>query len=69
MPARAIGRLNDEINASLADRKTKEQQASLAAALIPTTSAQFGKLIGDDAIRPKSRRHEADTPTGLAGRR
>jgi tripartite-type tricarboxylate transporter receptor subunit TctC len=44
-PAAIIDRLNDEINAALADAKMKAQIANLGAVPMPMTPAEFGGLI------------------------
>jgi tripartite-type tricarboxylate transporter receptor subunit TctC len=47
-PADIINRLNKEINASLADPRLKARLADLGATPMPTTPADFGKLIADE---------------------
>jgi tripartite-type tricarboxylate transporter receptor subunit TctC len=47
-PGEIIDRLNQEINAGLADAKIKAQLANLGAVPMPMTSAEFGKLIADE---------------------
>ena len=47
-PADIIDRLNKEINASLADPKTKARLADLGATTLAGSSADFGKLIADE---------------------
>lgn len=43
-----VGRLNSAINASLADLKVKARLADLGATTLGGSSADFGKLIGDE---------------------
>jgi tripartite-type tricarboxylate transporter receptor subunit TctC len=47
-PTEVIDRLNREINAALADPKIKERLADLGGAVIPSSPADFGKLIVDE---------------------
>jgi tripartite-type tricarboxylate transporter receptor subunit TctC len=47
-PGEIMDRLNQEINAGLADAKIKAQLANLGAVPMPMTSAEFGKLIADE---------------------
>jgi len=47
-PAEIIGRLNSEINACLADPKTKARFADLGATALPLSSGDFGNLIADE---------------------
>ena len=47
-PADIINRLNNEINASLADPRLKARLADLGATPMPMTPADFGKLIADE---------------------
>ena len=48
MPAEIIDRLNEEINAALADPKIKVRLADLGAVPMPMTPADFSKLIAED---------------------
>jgi tripartite-type tricarboxylate transporter receptor subunit TctC len=43
-----VGKLNNAINASLADLKVKARLADLGATTLGGSSADFGKLIGDE---------------------
>ena len=47
-PVDIIDRLNQQINAGLADPKMKTQLADLGAAPMPMTPAEFGKFIADE---------------------
>jgi tripartite-type tricarboxylate transporter receptor subunit TctC len=47
-PAAIIDKLNNEINAGLADPKLKAQLADLAATVLPGSPGDFGKLIADE---------------------
>jgi len=47
-PVEIINRLNREINAGLADPKTKARLADLGATTLAGSSADFGKLIADE---------------------
>ena len=47
-PTEIINRLNKEINAGLADPKTKARLADLGATTLAGSSADFGKLIADE---------------------
>jgi tripartite-type tricarboxylate transporter receptor subunit TctC len=47
-PTDIINRLNKEINAGLADSKTKARLADLGATTLAGSSADFGKLIADE---------------------
>ncbi|MEA2880191.1 MAG: hypothetical protein QOF14_5387 [Hyphomicrobiales bacterium] len=47
-PADVIEKLNREVNAILADPKTKARFAELGATLLPGTAAEFGKLVADE---------------------
>jgi tripartite-type tricarboxylate transporter receptor subunit TctC len=47
-PAEIIGKLNTNINASLADPKMKARLADLGATVLPGSPADFGKLIAED---------------------
>jgi tripartite-type tricarboxylate transporter receptor subunit TctC len=47
-PADIIDKLNREVNAILADPKTKARFAELGATLLPGTAAEFGKLVADE---------------------
>jgi tripartite-type tricarboxylate transporter receptor subunit TctC len=48
IPAEIVAKLNKEINAGLADPKIKQRFADLAAAVLPGSPAEFGKLIADE---------------------
>jgi tripartite-type tricarboxylate transporter receptor subunit TctC len=47
-PNEIIDKLNSEINAGLADPKTKERFLDLGGVPMPMTPTQFGKLIADE---------------------
>jgi tripartite-type tricarboxylate transporter receptor subunit TctC len=47
-PAEIIDKLNKEINAVLADPKTKARIAELGGVSMPMTPAEFGKHIADE---------------------
>jgi tripartite-type tricarboxylate transporter receptor subunit TctC len=47
-PAEIIDRLNNEINAILADAKAKTRFAELGASLIAGSAADFGKLVAEE---------------------
>jgi tripartite-type tricarboxylate transporter receptor subunit TctC len=47
-PAEIIDRLNEEINAALADQKMRARLAYLGGAPLPGSPAAFGKLIADE---------------------
>jgi tripartite-type tricarboxylate transporter receptor subunit TctC len=47
-PSQIIDKLNEEINAGLADPKIKSQLASLGGTVLGGSAADFGKLIADD---------------------
>jgi tripartite-type tricarboxylate transporter receptor subunit TctC len=47
-PAEIVDKLNAEINAGLADPKTKVRIAEMSSAPLPLTPAALGKLIADE---------------------
>jgi tripartite-type tricarboxylate transporter receptor subunit TctC len=47
-PAEIIDRINKEINAILADPKSKARLAELGASLLPGSPADFGKVLADE---------------------
>ena len=47
-PAEIVEKLNREVNAILADAKTKARFAELGASLLPGSAADFGKLVADE---------------------
>jgi tripartite-type tricarboxylate transporter receptor subunit TctC len=47
-PAEIIDKLNNEINAALADPKIKARIAELGAAVFPSSPSEFGKFIADE---------------------
>ena len=47
-PTSIIDRLNNEINAALADPKIKARLEDLGATVLPGTPADFGKLIAEE---------------------
>jgi tripartite-type tricarboxylate transporter receptor subunit TctC len=47
-PSDIIDKLNREVNAILADPKTKARFAELGAILLPGTPSEFGKLVADE---------------------
>ena len=48
-PTEIVEKLNKEINAALADPKMKAKLADLGGTVLALSSAEFGKLIADDA--------------------
>src|SRR5262245_26092822 len=48
MTARSIEKLNNEINAALADPKIKARLATLGGTVLALSPAEFGKLIADE---------------------
>jgi tripartite-type tricarboxylate transporter receptor subunit TctC len=47
-PAKIVDRLNEEINAALADAEMKARLTELGSVPMPMTPAEFGKLIADE---------------------
>ena len=47
-PAEIVDKLNKEINAALADPKMKARLAELGATALPSSPADFGKLLADE---------------------
>jgi tripartite-type tricarboxylate transporter receptor subunit TctC len=47
-PAEVVAKLNQEINAALADSRMRARLADLGGVPTPMTSAEFGKLIADE---------------------
>ena len=47
-PSEIVDKLNNEVNAGLADPKIKARFAELASAVIPGSPADFGRLVGDE---------------------
>jgi tripartite-type tricarboxylate transporter receptor subunit TctC len=47
-PAEIVDRLNQEINAGLADPKLKSRFADLSASVVPGSPSDFGKFIADE---------------------
>jgi tripartite-type tricarboxylate transporter receptor subunit TctC len=47
-PVQIVNKLNNEINAGLADLKMKAQIADLSSVPMPMTPADFGKLISGE---------------------
>jgi tripartite-type tricarboxylate transporter receptor subunit TctC len=47
-PAEIVDKLNNEINAGLADPKMKARLADLGGVALPGSPAEFGKLIADE---------------------
>jgi tripartite-type tricarboxylate transporter receptor subunit TctC len=47
-PAEIIGKLNQEINAAIADPGMKARLAAIGGEPLPGTPAEFGKLISDE---------------------
>jgi len=56
-PAEIIGKLNDEINAALADPKIKARLADLGGEVLVGSPTDFGKLIADDTEK-SARAHQ-----------
>jgi tripartite-type tricarboxylate transporter receptor subunit TctC len=50
-PAEIVTRLNEEINAGLADANIKERFADLGGVPLPMTPAEFGKLVADETAK------------------
>lgn len=50
-PAAIVERLNQEINAGLADPKIKEPLTNLGDVPMPMTPAEFGKFIDDETAK------------------
>jgi len=47
-PAEIVNRLNNEINAALADPRVKARLSDLGLAVVPGSAAEFGKLLADE---------------------
>ena len=47
-PAEIVGKLNNEINAALADPKIKARIADLGGTVLALSQADFGKLLADE---------------------
>jgi tripartite-type tricarboxylate transporter receptor subunit TctC len=47
-PAEIVDKLNNEINAALADPKMKARLADLGGTVLPLSPTDFGKLIADE---------------------
>src|SRR5262245_17024947 len=47
-PVEIVGKLNQEINAALADPKIKARLAALGVTILQGSPADFGKLIAED---------------------
>jgi len=47
-PAEIIGKLNQEVNAALADPKVKARLADLGGTVLAGSPADFGKLIAEE---------------------
>ena len=47
-PAEIVDKLNSKINAALVDPKMKERLADIGGVPMPTTPAEFGKLMADE---------------------
>jgi len=52
-PADVIEKLNKTVNEVLADPKMKAQLAELGGAPMPTTPADFGKIMADETAKWK----------------
>jgi tripartite-type tricarboxylate transporter receptor subunit TctC len=50
-PAEIIDRLNNEINAMLADSKTKVRLADLGAEVLALSPADFGRLLAEETAK------------------
>jgi tripartite-type tricarboxylate transporter receptor subunit TctC len=50
-PAEIIGKLNNEINAGLADPKIKARLADIGATPFATSPVEFGKHVADEAVK------------------
>jgi tripartite-type tricarboxylate transporter receptor subunit TctC len=51
MPGEIVGKLNAAVNAALANPKLKERFHDLGGEVMPMSSAEFGKLIGDETAK------------------
>jgi tripartite-type tricarboxylate transporter receptor subunit TctC len=47
-PAEIVNKLNNEINAALADPRVKARLSDLGLAVLPGSAAEFGKLLADE---------------------
>jgi tripartite-type tricarboxylate transporter receptor subunit TctC len=59
-PVEIVDTLNREINAGLADPTMKARIADLGGSPMPTTPAEFGKLIADDTEKWRKAIRAAD---------
>jgi tripartite-type tricarboxylate transporter receptor subunit TctC len=50
-PENLVEKLNNEINAALADPKVKARLVDLGGDPVPTTPVEFGKLIADETVK------------------
>jgi tripartite-type tricarboxylate transporter receptor subunit TctC len=50
-PAEIVDKLNREINAALADPGMKAKFAGIGGEVLPTTVAEFGKLVADETVK------------------
>jgi tripartite-type tricarboxylate transporter receptor subunit TctC len=50
-PPAIVGRLNEEINAALADPKIQSRLAALGGMVLPGSPADFGKLIAEETVK------------------
>jgi tripartite-type tricarboxylate transporter receptor subunit TctC len=50
-PAEIIGKLNNEVNAALADPKIKTRLGDLGGTVLPGSPADFGKLIAEETAK------------------
>jgi tripartite-type tricarboxylate transporter receptor subunit TctC len=50
-PAEIVDKLNEEINAGLADPRVKARLAELGSVPMPMTSAEFGKFLADEVVK------------------
>jgi tripartite-type tricarboxylate transporter receptor subunit TctC len=50
-PPEIVGKLNQAVNAVLADPKLQARLAELGGEPMPMTPAQFGKLVAEETVR------------------
>ena len=50
-PIEIVDKLNQEINAALADPKMKSRLTDLGSTVLPGSPADFGKLIADETAK------------------
>jgi tripartite-type tricarboxylate transporter receptor subunit TctC len=50
-PPAIVGRLNEEINAALADPKIQSRLVALGGMVLPGSPGDFGKLIAEETVK------------------